>query len=86
MGKRGQQHRRRWQQAAVGTDAADAQSSGQPPSPAPQQRPIPWNLTFDLRERETLWTDENKVELHISFACPCFPWVLTVEFHQHRED
>lgn len=61
MGRSTQQHTQRWQQAALGADAADAQSSGQAPSPSPQQRPIPWNLTFDLRERETLWTDENKV-------------------------
>ncbi len=24
---------------------------------------MPWSLTFDLRERETLWTDENKERL-----------------------
>lgn len=24
----------------------------------------PWALTFDLRERETLWTDQNQVLLH----------------------
>lgn len=28
-----------------------------------QEGPVraPWTLTFDLRERETTWTDENKV-------------------------
>jgi hypothetical protein len=26
-------------------------------------RRAPWKLTFDLRERETLWTDENKARL-----------------------
>ena len=28
-----------------------------------QQQPVPapWSLTFDLRERETEWTEENKV-------------------------
>ncbi len=25
------------------------------------QRPVPWAITFDIRERETIWTDENKV-------------------------
>ena len=25
------------------------------------ERPPPWALTFDIRERETEWTDENKV-------------------------
>ena len=30
---------------------------------APQPGDAPWSITFDLRERETLWTDENKARL-----------------------
>lgn len=32
-------------------------------NPAQQSIPAPWSLTFDLRERETDWTEENKVVL-----------------------
>lgn len=28
-----------------------------------QSVPAPWSLTFDLRERETDWTEENKVSM-----------------------
>jgi len=28
-----------------------------------QSVPAPWSLTFDLRERETDWTEENKVRM-----------------------
>jgi hypothetical protein len=30
-------------------------------NPAQQPIPAPWSLTFDLRERETEWTEANKV-------------------------
>lgn len=54
---------------------ARCQAEGQPtwlenaaapdtPSPVPEgslERLPPWNLSFDIRERETDWTDENKV-------------------------
>ncbi|BDA50590.1 hypothetical protein COCOBI_16-2660 [Coccomyxa sp. Obi] len=46
---------------------ASANSSSADASASPQ-RPIPWTLTFDLRERETIWTDENKARLVQIFA------------------
>lgn len=45
--------------SASGDDAS--QHSDASPGSASSQRPIPWTLTFDIRERETIWTDENKV-------------------------
>jgi hypothetical protein len=47
----------------------DASSSNNAEPASSQQRPIPWSLTFDLRERETIWTDENKVQLWVPFEC-----------------
>jgi hypothetical protein len=35
--------------------------TGKPSNLAPTGKPLaPWSLTFDLRERETLWTEENQ--------------------------
>jgi hypothetical protein len=42
--------------AGTGSSAAGAGSSSWVRSPE-----APWSLTFDLRERETEWTDANKV-------------------------
>ena len=40
----------------------NAAAPEQPSSPPqPLERQPPWNLSFDIRERETDWTDENKV-------------------------
>lgn len=46
-------------------DASSSASTDNNPTDASAspQRPIPWTLTFDLRERETIWTDENKVRM-----------------------
>ncbi|CAL8464994.1 g4529 [Coccomyxa elongata] len=44
--------------AATNSNSADASA----------QRPIPWTLTFDLRERDTIWTDQNKARLVQIFA------------------
>jgi len=38
----------------------------------------PWNLTFDLRERETEWTEANKVRHAILSAAQC-PVVVAVQ-------
>ncbi|KAL3145878.1 hypothetical protein ABBQ38_015248 [Trebouxia sp. C0009 RCD-2024] len=39
-----------------------------PTSVLASERPPPWVLTFDIRERETEWTDENKARLVSLFA------------------
>jgi hypothetical protein len=44
--------------AGTGSSAAGAGSSSWVRSPE-----APWSLTFDLRERETEWTDANKVSM-----------------------
>jgi hypothetical protein len=33
----------------------------------------PWSITFDLKERETEWTEENKVSARVDW--PCSPGV-----------
>ena len=45
----------------------NAAAPEQPSSPPqPFERQPPWNLSFDIRERETDWTDENKVSHEIT--------------------
>lgn len=47
-----------WQRRAVAAGAHDKGTK------------TPWNMIFDLRERETYWTDENKVS-SLPFSPPC---------------
>ena len=61
-------------------DTPDSQAGSASAAFASSQRPIPWTLTFDIRERETIWTDENKVCRHAHFhacrelaLCSCMP-------------
>ncbi|EIE20528.1 hypothetical protein COCSUDRAFT_48546 [Coccomyxa subellipsoidea C-169] len=51
---------------APGNDAS-AQSNASDGNPS-SQRPAPWTIIFDIRERETIWTDENKARLVQMFA------------------
>jgi hypothetical protein len=56
-----QQLRSRCAAAAEAGSSAGGASSRWVRSPE-----APWSLTFDLRERDTEWTDANKVSLSIA--------------------
>lgn len=57
--------RRGWHSARPRTSRghALASSGNGSDSGAPERPQAPWSLTFDLRERETLWTEENQARL-----------------------